>query len=113
MPMADPWPTPGPQSIRQGGTRPPAASYMPKILRRLFVPTADAEAATLEVRHVFRRFVQSSITPPLVVETMPGGIVVDFDVRIYDNYRVDPAIAAVREVYPDARVLPGPDAGES
>lgn len=82
---------------------------MPKIIHRLFVPTAEPEETTLEVRHTFRRFVQSSITPPIVVERMTGGIVVNLDIRIYDNYRVDSAIAAVKTIYPDATVLPGPD----
>ena len=82
---------------------------MPKTIRRIFVPTADAEETTLQVRHIFRRFVQSSITPPIVVETMKSGIVMDLDIRVYDNYRVDAALAAVQSVFPDARILPGPN----
>lgn len=85
---------------------------MPKVIARLYVPTAEPDDTALEVRHIFRRFVQSSITPPITVETVPSGIVVDLDIRVYDNYRVPEAIEAVRAIYPDAQVLaaPAPDA---
>lgn len=75
-------------------------------LRRVFVPTASPDAAALRIRSLFRRHVQSSITPPLTLQTVAGGVVVDLDVRAYDNYRVDEALAAVRAEFPQAVDLP-------
>lgn len=98
----------GRSSDREGeagrGERP--ADGMPKVLRRVFVPAAQPEAAARTVRSLFRRHVQSAITPPLVVETVPSGVVVDLDVRIYDNYRVDEALAAVGAAFPGTRDIP-------
>lgn len=80
---------------------------MPKPpLRRLFVPTTAPDAAAARIRSLFRRHVQSSITPPLVVQSTVGGVVVDLDVRVYDNYRVDDAVAAVRAEFPRTVDLP-------
>jgi len=81
-------------------------------LRRLFVPTAEPEATAARVRALFRRHVQSSITPPLVVQPAAGGVVIDLDVRVYDNYRVDDALAAVRAEFPETVPLPEGAAGE-
>lgn len=78
-------------------------------LRRLFVPTTRPSETAARVRSLFRHHVQSSITPPIVVQDMAGGIVVDLDVRVYDNYRVDDAIAAVRAEFPLAQDLPQGD----
>jgi hypothetical protein len=75
-------------------------------LRRLFVPTGDSDTAGARIRSLFRRHVQSAITPPLVVQPVAGGVVVDLDLRVYDNYRVDDAVAAVRAEFPGAAELP-------
>lgn len=75
-------------------------------LKQLFVPTTEPDAVSARIRSLFRRHVQSAITPPLVVQSVAGGVVVDLDVRVYDNYRVDGAIAAVRAEFPGATYLP-------
>jgi hypothetical protein len=79
-------------------------------LRRLFVPTHDPEAAAARIRSLFRHHVQSSITPPIVVQAVAGGVLVDLDVRVYDNYRVDEAVAAVRAEFPHSADLPSSEA---
>lgn len=97
----------------EGRPRAPSApaTSMPKPpLRRLFVPTASPDAAAARIRSLFRRHVQSSITPPIVVQTVAGGVVVDLDVRVYDNYRVDEAVAVVRAQFPHAAYLPDSEA---
>jgi hypothetical protein len=83
---------------------------MAKGLFVLFVPTSDPEDAARAVRHLFRRHVQSAITPPLAVERVEGGIALRLDVRVLDNYRVEEAIQEVRRLYPGATVQPEPSA---
>lgn len=72
---------------------------MPTVLRRVFVPSPKPETAALEVGRIFRRHVQSAITPPLSLHATAGGVVLDLDVRTYDNYRVDEALMAVRHAF--------------
>ena len=84
---------------------------MPNVLRRVFVPSADPDGASNEIRHVFHRHVQSAITPPLSLQTVPGGVVVDLDVRVYDNYRVDDALVDLGRSHPGMRELQAADQG--
>lgn len=80
------------------------ADNMTEVLQRLVVPASDPDAVAFRVRSIFRRHVQSSITPPLTVRTRAGAVEVDLDVRVYDNYRVREAVEAVRAVMPGARL---------
>lgn len=72
---------------------------MPTVLRRVFVPSPEPETAALEIGRIFRRHVQSAITPPLNLQATAGGVVLDLDVRAYDNYRVDDALMDVRRSF--------------
>jgi hypothetical protein len=71
-----------------------------RVLKRLRVPSHDVDADMLTVRHIFYGHVRTANSPQLAIDAADGGFVVSLDVRAYDNYAAEAAIAEVKQRFP-------------